>query len=176
MPQSFSPSRFRSRREGSGEPKEFDQRTLEIARVTRVVAGGKRMRFRAVVALGDGKGRLGVGLAKGSDVSLAVSKAAAAARKHLIQVPIVHGTIPRAVQVKFKAAHVLLKPARRGTGVIAGGAVRQLMVLAGVTNVVAKMLGSASTINNVYAVVHALSTLETREAHRARLHPAPGNA
>jgi small subunit ribosomal protein S5 len=163
---------MRSRGPRSSEPKEFDQRTLEIARVTRVVAGGKRMRFRAVVALGDGKGRLGVGLAKGGDVSLAVSKASASARKHIVHVPIVNGTIPRPVRVKFKAAHLLLKPARPGTGVIAGGAVRQLMVLAGVTNVVAKMLGSANTVNNVYAVLKALALLETREAHRTRLHPS----
>jgi small subunit ribosomal protein S5 len=170
MPPPQNRNRSRSRRE-SHEPKEFDQRTIEIARVTRVVAGGKRMRFRAIVALGDGKGRLGVGLAKGADVSLAVGKAAAAARKHLIVVPIVEGTLPRPVRVKFKAALVLLKPARPGTGVIAGGAVRTLLELAGVKNVVAKMLGSESKVNNVYAVLRGLATLSTREVHRARLHP-----
>ncbi len=169
-PPSFRGPRSRSPRRPQ-EPKEFDQRTIEIARVTRVVAGGKRMRFRAVVALGDGKGRIGIGLAKGGDVSLAVQKASAQAKKHLIRVPIVEGTIPHEIRVKFKAARLLLKPAPTGTGVIAGGAVRQVLELAGVTNVVAKILGSGSAVNNVYAVIRGLGKLETREAHRARLHP-----
>lgn len=171
MPPNRSPRSPRSNRPRSNEPKEFDQRTLEIARVTRVVAGGKRMRFRAVVALGDAKGRIGIGLAKGTDVSLAVQKASAQAKKHLVHVPVVDGTIPHEIRIKFKAARVLLKPAGPGTGVIAGGAVRTLMELAGIKNVVAKMYGSSNKVNNVYAVMEALAKLETRAAHRARLHP-----
>lgn len=157
------------RRSGPREAKEFEQKTIDLARVTRVVAGGKRMRFRATVALGDQRGRIGVGIAKGSDVSTAIQKAATAAKKKMITVPMVNESIPHQVLVRSGGAMVLLKPAPPGSGVIAGGPVRIIMELAGVKNVVSKMLGSSNKINNVYAVLKALGQLRTREdAARAR--------
>lgn len=131
------------------------------------MAGGKRMRFRACVAVGDGKGRVGVGVAKGLDVSLAITKAASAARKRVLTVPIVDTTIPHTVRLKAGAALVLLKPAPQGTGVIAGGAIRIVLELAGIRNVVAKMLGSSNRVNNAYATIAALKQLRTREQVRA---------
>jgi small subunit ribosomal protein S5 len=153
----------RGNRGGPREAKEFEQKTIEIARVSRVVAGGKRMRFRATVAIGDQKGRVGIGIAKGADVSNAIQKAATAARKHLITVPIVDDTIPHQVLLKFRAARVLLKPAPKGSGVIAGGPIRVVMELAGIKNVVSKILGSSNKINNVYALMAALGKLRTKE-------------
>jgi small subunit ribosomal protein S5 len=148
---------------GSHEPREFEQKTIEIARVSRVVAGGKRMRFRATVAIGDMKGRVGIGIAKGSDVSISIQKAVTAARKRLVTVPIVNETIPHQILVKYRAARLLLKPAPKGSGVIAGGPIRVVMELAGVKNVVSKILGSSNKINNVYALMLALGRLQTRE-------------
>lgn len=155
--------RRRRRDSGPREPKEFDQKTIDIARVTRVVAGGKRMRFRATVAIGDAKGRVGIGIAKASDVSGAVNKAVVAAKKKLIRVPIVNETIPHQVLAKYKAALVMLKPAPKGSGVIAGGPIRVVMELAGVKNVVSKILGSPNKINNLYALMQGLQSLRTRE-------------
>lgn len=153
----------RRRRSGPREPREFEQKTIDLARITRVVAGGKRMRFRATVAIGDQKGRLGIGIAKGNDVSGAIQKAVTAAKKHMIRVPIVNDSIPHPILVKYGAAKILLKPAPKGSGVIAGGPVRLMMELAGVQNVVGKILGSSNKINNVYAVMAALQQLKTRE-------------
>ncbi len=132
---------------------------MEIARVTRVTKGGKRMRFRALSVIGNRKGRVGFGLAKGLDVALATGKATTQARKALITVPLKNDTIPHAVEAKFAAARVLLKPAPKGTGVKAGGAVRVVLELAGVPNVVSKILGSANKINNVKATFIALKKL-----------------
>lgn len=153
----------RPRRSGPREPREFDQKTIDLARVTRVVAGGKRMRFRATVAIGDKKGRVGVGIAKGSDVSNSIQKAYTAARKHMIRIPIVNDTIPHQITAKYRAAIVMLKPAPAGTGVIAGGPIRAVMELGGVKNVVSKILGSPNKINNLYAVMTALERLRTKE-------------
>jgi small subunit ribosomal protein S5 len=134
---------------------EFDQRVVELARVTRVMAGGKRMRFRALIVVGNKKGKVGVGLAKGADVSLAVEKAATKARKSLIQVPLKGDTLPHEITVKYKSAKVILRPAPTGTGIIAGGPVRVVLEMAGVPNVVSKILGSPNKINNVRAVIKA---------------------
>lgn len=136
---------------------EFDQRVVELARVARVMAGGKRLRFRALVVVGNKKGRVGVGLAKGADVSLAVDKAATRARKHLVQVPLHNNTIPHEITFKYKSARVLLKPARPGTGIIAGGPVRVVLEMAGVPNVVSKILGSPNKVNNIRAVFGAFT-------------------
>ncbi|MDP3985630.1 MAG: 30S ribosomal protein S5 [bacterium] len=156
----------RDQRKGRGrgrdhrdEPKEFEERVLELARVTRVTKGGKRMRFRATVVIGDRKGRVGFATEKGADVALAVGKAARAAKKKLITVPLVEETIPHEVHEKFAAAKILLKPAPTGTGVKAGGAMRVVLELAGVPNVVGKQLGAANKINNVKAVMNALKSL-----------------
>ncbi len=142
------------------ERDEFDQKMIDLARVTRVMAGGKRMRFRACIVVGDRKGRMGWALAKGSDVSMAINKAVTKAKKHLITVRSVNGTIPHTFEVKYKAARILFKPAKLGTGIKAGGAVRQVLELSGIENVSAKILGSSNKINNVHATFKALSSLK----------------
>jgi small subunit ribosomal protein S5 len=141
----------RGRREEK-EKSEFDQFILDIARVTRVTKGGKHMSFRICIILGDRHGRVGFGVAKGKDVQLGVEKAVHQAKKHMIRVPIVKDTIPHPVMKKFKAAMVLLKPAPRGSGIIAGGAARVVLELAGVPNVSSKILGKTK---NKIAVVKA---------------------
>ena len=141
--------------------RDFDSKVVEIKRVTRVVAGGKRMRFRALVVIGDGRGRVGIGVKKGVDVSDAISKSTAAARKSMITVAITkEGSIPHAVKLKFKAAEVLLKPAKAGSGIIAGGPIRALVSLAGIKNISSKMLGSSNKIANVHATYQALKGLK----------------
>lgn len=140
--------------------KDFDTKVVEIRRVTRVVAGGKRMRFRALVVIGDRNGRVGIGLRKGADVADAVAKASTAARKTLITVPLTEtGTILRRVELKYKAAKIMLKPARSGAGIIAGGPVRAVVSMAGIKNVSSKMLGSSNKVSNVRAAYEALSLL-----------------
>lgn len=148
------------RRQRKDKPKDdFEQRIVDLARVTRVMAGGKRMRFRACVVVGNRKGQVGVGIAKGKDVAMAVNKAVTRARNSLITVPMVKGTIPHDLNVKYASARVLLKPARQGRGVIAGGAIRAVLELAGVPNVVSKMMGSRNKVNNVFAVMEGLQSL-----------------
>jgi len=146
------------------EKSEFDQKVVEVKRVTRVVAGGKRMRFRALVVIGDHKGKVGMGLKKGADVSESVNKAVNQAKKNMVTLPLVNETIPHGLNVKYKSSSLMLKPARQGTGVIAGGAVRSVMELAGVKNVVSKMLGSNNKVNNVKAVFAAFKKMKSKEA------------
>lgn len=151
----------RGRRErGFDKEREFEQKILEIARVTRVTAGGKRMKFRACVIVGDKKGRVGMAVAKGADVTAAVAKASTKAEKNLVTVPFKNETIPHEIREKFGAAVVLLKPAPKGTGVKAGGAMRSVFELAGVPNVVGKILGSKNKINNSRATINALSKVK----------------
>lgn len=138
---------------------DYEEKNIEVARVTRVTKGGKRMRFRALTVIGNRKGRVGFGLAKGVDVALATGKATTQARKALLTVPMIYETIPHPVEAKFAAARVLLKPAPKGTGIKAGGAVRIVLELAGVPNVVSKILGSSNKINNVKATFAALKRL-----------------
>lgn len=139
--------------------KKFEQIILEIARVTRVTAGGKRMKFRTCVIVGDKKGRVGMAVIKGADVSQAMAKASSKAEKNLIVVPIKNETIPHEIIEKFGAAKILLKPAPKGTGIKAGGAMRSILELAGVPNVVGKILGSKSKINTSRATINALKKL-----------------
>jgi small subunit ribosomal protein S5 len=158
----------RGRGPGRGRPgdvpeSDYEEKNLEITRVTRVTKGGKRMRFRALTVIGNRKGRVGFGLAKGLDVAGATSKATTQARKSLITVPLVNDTIPHPVEAKFAAARVLLKPAPKGTGVKAGGAVRVVLALAGVPNVTSKILGSSNKINNVKATFKALKMLKVKD-------------
>lgn len=141
------------------EQSDYEEKSLEIARVTRVTAGGKRMRFRALGIVGNRKGRVGFGVAKGLDVAAATSKAFTKARKSLITVPLVNDTIPHMVTAKYCSASVLMKPAPKGTGVKAGGSIRQVLEIAGVPNISAKMLGSSNKINNVKATIEALRAL-----------------
>lgn len=154
------------RRGGFGkdrQPDEFEQRIVDIARVTRVMAGGKRMRFRACVAIGNKKGKVAVGLAKGADVTIAVNKAVNKAKKEIIEVPIVNDTIPHEIYWKKGAAKVLLKPASQGRGVIAGGAVRVILELAGVHNITSKILGTNNKVNIVKCTIDALNNLKKVE-------------
>jgi small subunit ribosomal protein S5 len=155
--------RRRSGGEGERERSEFDQKVVEVKRVTRVVAGGKRMRFRALVVIGDHKGKVGMGLKKGADVSESVNKAVNAAKKNMVTLPLVNGTIPHQLNVKYKSSSLMLKPAKPGTGVIAGGAARQVFELSGVKNVVCKMLGSNNKVNNVKAVFAAFRKMKSKE-------------
>jgi len=152
----------RPNRDGDRERSEFDQKVVEVKRVTRVMAGGKRMRFRALVVIGDHKGKVGVGLKKGADVAGSVNKAVNSAKKNLITLPLVNGTIPHQLKVKYKSSRLALMPARPGTGVIAGGAVRQVFELAGVKNVVSKMFGSNNKVNNVKAVFEAFKKMKSK--------------
>ena len=161
---------------GKFEDKEFDQRILELARVTRVTKGGKRMRFRACVIIGDRKGRVGFGLAKGLDVQQSVQKAATQAKKRLITVPMFNETIPHAVHMKFSAASIILKPAPKGTGIKAGGAMRVVLELAGVPNAVGKILGSNNKINNTKATMAALRALKPLQKKKAELAAAAAAA
>lgn len=142
------------------EPREFEQKILELARVTRVTKGGKRMRFRACLIIGDRKGRVGMGVAKGADVAMSVEKAFRKAKKNLVTIPLTHETLPHVIDRKFAAAHVLLKPAPEGTGLKCGGPVRVILELGGVPNAVSKVMGSKNKINNAKAVMAALKALK----------------
>ncbi len=155
------PKRNNSR--DNATPREFDQKVVEIKRVTRVVAGGKRMRFRALVVIGDHKGKVGIGLKKGMDVTEAVNKAVNAAKKNMITLPLINDTVPHQVNIKFKSSKLLMMPARPGTGVIAGGAVRSVLELAGVKNVISKMVGSNNKTNNVRAAYEAFKMMRSKE-------------
>ncbi len=140
-------------------PSEFQERVIEINRVTRVVKGGKRMRFRALVVLGDKINRVAFGLGKANDVTTAVAKAVNEAKKDVKTIHMVHGTLPYRVQTSHKSATVLIKPAKSGTGLIAGGAVRIVLELAGIKDAVAKVLGSSNKISNVVATIQALDEI-----------------
>ncbi len=141
------------------QPKEFEEKVIAIDRVARVVKGGRRFRFRATVVIGDGKGRVGVGVGKGSEVMTSIAKAVARAKRQMITVPLKDRTIPHEIQVRFSGAQVLLKPASSGTGVIAGGAVRNVVEVAGIHDLLTKSLGSSNKVNNAYATIMALSQL-----------------
>jgi small subunit ribosomal protein S5 len=139
---------------------EYEQRIVDLARVTRVMAGGKRMRFRACVALGNKNGKIGIGIDKGADVTIAVTKAVNQAKKNMIDVPIVNLTIPHEIYQKKGAAKIILKPASKGKGVIAGGTVRIILELAGVKNVTSKILGTNNKVNNAKCTLEALKNLK----------------
>ncbi len=153
--------RRREARRGKREriAEEFSEQVVQISRVARVVAGGKRLRFRAVVVVGNQSGRVGLGVEKANDVATAVQKAVKVAKKNLIPVPIKNETIPHEILQSFGSAKVLLKPASKGTGIIAGGPIRVIANLAGIKNISAKILGSSSKMNNLKATVMALEKL-----------------
>ena len=142
------------------EPKEFEEIVINIDRVSRVVKGGRRFRFKALVVVGDGKNRVGIGVSKGGDVQAAVTKATSVAKKNLIEVPIYKSTIPHDVNSKVGGAKVLLKPASEGTGIIAGGTVRAIINVTGIKNVLSKSLGSTNKVNTAYATIDALKQLK----------------
>ena len=142
------------------QPKEFDERVVKVNRVSKKTKGGNRMRFSALVVVGDKRGRVGVGLGKAADVSSAVRKGTSYATKHLISVPMKNTTIPHEIKIKLGAARLILKPAPAGSGVIAGGPVRAVVEAAGIRDVVGKILGTANQASNVYATFEALKRLK----------------
>ncbi|HVN67240.1 MAG TPA: 30S ribosomal protein S5 [Candidatus Sulfotelmatobacter sp.] len=142
---------------------EFKEKVIQIRRVTKVVKGGKKMGFRAVVIVGDVKSRVGLGIGKAAEVPAAIRKGVEAAKKALIEVPLVSGTVPHDVHGRFSASTVVLRPAPAGTGVIAGGSVRTVLELSGVKNIVAKKIGSANAINVARATLNALQLLKKYE-------------
>ncbi len=163
----FEKNRGRRNNKRSERPKdEFEQKLVDIARVTRVMAGGKRMRFRACVVIGNKKGKVAFGIDKGADVTIAVNKAVNMAKKNIIEVPIVNDTIPHEIYQKQGAAKILLKPARRGKGVIAGGAARIVLEMAGIQNVTSKILGTNNKVNIVRSVIEALDNLKKVEGKK----------
>jgi small subunit ribosomal protein S5 len=151
----------RSRSFPPKEPSEFDSKLLDLSRVTRVTKGGKQMRFRAVMVVGDKKNRVGVGVAKGLDVQQAVEKSTRLAKKNLMEIPIVNDTIPHEVYAKFGPAEILLRPQRKGRGLVAGGTVRIICALGGIKNISSKILGrTGNKLNNAMATVKALKKIK----------------
>jgi small subunit ribosomal protein S5 len=160
----YSPQQ-RGRRGGQtgrepAEEKQYDERIVNIDRVARVVKGGRRFRFRALVVVGDHKGKVSVGISKGADVTTAVSKAVEVAKKNFINIDIINGTIAHEAESKVGGARILLKPASAGTGLIAGGVVRTVVEVAGFSNILSKSLGSTNKINTAYATLAALQSVE----------------
>lgn len=151
------------RDQAPAEPKQFEEIVINIDRVSRVVKGGRRFRFKALVVVGDRKNKVGVGVAKGADVQVAVQKATDVAKKHLITIPVVGNTVPHEAEVRFSGAQVLLKPAAPGTGVIAGGVVRTIIGVTGIHNLLSKSLGSTNKVNIAYATIDALRSMAPKE-------------
>ncbi len=147
---------------------EYEERVVAINRVTKVVKGGRTLRFAALVVIGDRKGNVGFGTGKASEVPDAIKKAVENAKKNIFTVTVVNTTIPHAVEGHYGAGHVLLKPAAPGTGVIAGGPVRAVVELAGISNILSKSLGSKTPINVIRATVDGLKQLYSVETVAAR--------
>jgi len=138
----------------------LEEKVIKINRVAKVVTGGRRFSFNAVVAIGDGKGHVGIGLGKALEVTTAVAKARENAKKSIYKIPVINGTIPHAVQAKYGAAVVVLKPASPGTGIIAGGPIRAIMAQLGVRDILSKCIGSNNSHNIVKATMLALEKLK----------------
>ena len=150
------------------EQPEFEERVVTINRVTKVVKGGRRFRFAALVVIGDKKGNVGFGTGKANEVPDAIQKAIESAKKNIIKVAVVNSTIPHEVTGVYGAGRVVLRPASAGTGVVAGGPVRAVVELAGITDILSKSLGSATPINVIRATIEGLKSLETVEQVAAR--------
>lgn len=158
-----APRAPRRREAAPAEPKQFEEVVITIDRVARVVKGGRRFRFKALVVVGDRKNKVGVGVAKGADVQTAVAKATDVAKKSMITIPISNDTIPHDAEVKVSGAQVLLMPAAPGTGIIAGGVVRAVIGVTGIKNLLSKSLGSSNKVNIAYATIDALKSMVPQE-------------
>jgi small subunit ribosomal protein S5 len=152
----FNPQNNQRRQQFNQQPSEFEENVVQINRVSKKTKGGNKIGFSALTVIGDKKGRVGVGLGKAPDVSSAIRKGISKAKKSLIEVPLIDGTIPIRIDVKIGAAKIMLKPAPPGSGIIAGGAVRSVVSAAGIQNISSKMLGTTNKISNIYATLEAL--------------------
>jgi len=165
--------RGRSNRRGRDAKTDAIEKVIEIDRVSRTVKGGRRIRFRALVVVGDGHGKVGIGVGKANDISRAIAKATAYAHRREKPVTIINDTIPYEINSRFGSANVFLKPAPQGTSVIAGGTVRAVIEAAGIKNIVAKSLGSANKLNIAKATILALSKLDIINKQYAVEEPKP---
>jgi small subunit ribosomal protein S5 len=153
----------RDRRPVDSDEKQYDERVVHIDRVAKVVKGGRRFHFRVLTAVGDHAGNIGIGVAKGTDVTSAVTKSVSVAKKNMTKINLYNETIPHEAEAKVSGAHILIKPAAPGTGLKAGGVVRIVLEVAGVRNVLSKSLGSSNKINAAYATFKALTEIEPQE-------------
>lgn len=149
------------------EVKEFDEEVIQIDRVTRVVKGGRRLRFRATVVIGNRKGKVGIGIGKSNEVATAIQKAVQKAKHSLITVPIFRDTIPHDIKHKFKSSRIMMMPAGEGTGVIAGGAIRKVVELAGIKNILSKSFGTNNKVSNTQCAYETLKLLRRRTDRKA---------
>lgn len=149
----------RRQKDFSQSQSEFDEQVVQVNRVSKKTKGGNKIGFSALTVVGDKKGKVGVGLGKAPDVSNAIRKGISLAKKHMIKVPMVNGTIPFRIDVKIGAARIMLKPAPRGSGIIAGGSVRSVVSAAGIENISSKTLGTENKISNIYATLEALKRI-----------------
>jgi len=151
------------------ERNEYDQKVIDIARVTRVVKGGKRFSFRTTMVIGNRHGKVGVGIAKGADMKISTEKAYASAKKNIVDINVKGNTIPYPISYKLGGARIILRPASKGTGIMAGGAVRSVMALAGINDITGKMLGSGSKIVNARAAIEALQQFSVKKVGEIRV-------
>ncbi len=163
------------RRDNRREPSEFEDITLAIDRVTRVVKGGRRMRFRAVVVAGNKKGKVGLGTGKATEVQAAVQKALRSAKRNMLIVPMTDHTIPHEVNIKHKCSLLRLMPASKGTGIIAGGPLRAILSLAGVKDILSKRFGTKNKLVNAQAAMVALRALRAMPAFKVATPPSEGS-
>lgn len=143
------------------EVKEFQEEVIQIDRVTRVVKGGRKLRFRATVAIGNKKGKVGVGIGKSNEVTMAIQKAIAKAKKDMLKLHLDGNTIPHNIKIKYKSSRIILMPASPGTGIIAGGPLRKVLELAGVKDILSKSLGTNNKLNNTKGIFEALRQLKS---------------